>query len=114
MPLTTGPIENMGNQPANATTVRVKILNRTGGELTGVVRVFRLNGTRRLLSSANFNVRANASGFVTLSLVGGASQYETEIVPNQTGGLYSAYGRTASGVVITAQRVLHSELVQIL
>ncbi|TQR17541.1 ATPase [Psychrobacillus vulpis] len=114
MPLTTGPIENSGNLPSNATNVRVKILNRTGGTLTGVVRVFRLNGTRRLLSSANFSVGANASGFVTLSLVTGASQYETEIVPNQTGGLYSAYGRTASGVVITAQRVLNSELTQIL
>lgn len=114
MPLTTGPIENQGNLPADATNVRVKILNRTGGALTGVVRVFKLNGTRQLLSSANFNVRANASGFVTLSLVGGAPQYETEIVPNQTGGLYTAYGRTASGTIITAQRVLNSELVQIL
>jgi len=114
MPFTTGPIENVGNQPANATTVRVKILNRTGGPLTGVVRVFRLNGTRQLLSSANFSVGANASGFVTLNLTGGAAQYEIEIVPNQNGGLYTAYGRTASGVIITAQRVLHSELVQIL
>lgn len=114
MPLTTGPIENTGNQPANATNVRVKILNRTGGVLSGVARVFRLNGTRQLLSSANFIVGANASTFVTLSLQIGAAQYEVEIVPNQTGGLYSSYGRTASGVVITAQRVLHSELVQIL
>ena len=39
MPLTTGPIENTGNQPANAASVRVKILNLTGGLLTGVVRV---------------------------------------------------------------------------
>ncbi|QTD41146.1 ATPase [Sporosarcina sp. Te-1] len=114
MPLTTGPIENMGNQPANATTVRVKILNRTGGPLTGVVRVFRLNGTRQLINSSNFNVGANASGFVTLSLIGGAHQYETEIVPNQAGGIYTAYGRTASGVIITAQRVLNSELTPVL
>ena len=114
MPLTTGPIENQGNLPANATNVRVKILNRTGGALTGVARVFKLDGTRQLLSSANFNVGANASAFVTLSLVTGASQYETEIVPNQTGGLFSVYGRTSSGVIIAAQRVLHSELVQIL
>ncbi|MDI2587956.1 ATPase [Psychrobacillus sp. NEAU-3TGS] len=113
MPLTTGPIENQGNQPANATNARVKILNRTGGPLTGVVRVFRLNGTRQQVASANFSAAANASTFVTLS-VGGAAQYEVEIVPNQTGGLYSVYGRTASGVIITAQRVLHSELVQIL
>lgn len=113
MPFTTGPIENMGNQPANATNVRVKILNITGRPLTGVVRVFRLNGTRRQVSSANFNVPANASTFVTLR-VGGAAQYEVEIVPDQTGGLFSVYGRTASGVIITAQRVLHSELVQIL
>ncbi|SDN03036.1 hypothetical protein SAMN05518871_10397 [Psychrobacillus sp. OK028] len=113
MPLTTGPIENFGNQPANATNVRVKILNRTGGPLTGVVRVFRLNGTRQLISSANFTASANASTFVTLN-IGGSPQYEVEIVPNQNGGLYSVYGRTASNVLITAQRVLHSELVQIL
>lgn len=31
MALTTGPIENVGNQPANANKVRVKILNRTAG-----------------------------------------------------------------------------------
>ena len=30
MVFTTGPIENQGNQPANATNARVKILNRTG------------------------------------------------------------------------------------
>ncbi len=41
MALTTGPIENVGNQPANANRVRVKILNRTAGPLTGVARVFR-------------------------------------------------------------------------
>jgi hypothetical protein len=106
MPLTTGPIENIGNQPANANNVRVKVLNRTGGPLTGVVRLFRLNGTRQQISSVNFNVPANASTFLTLS-TGGAAQYEVEIVPNQTGGLYSVYGRTASNVIITAQRVLH-------
>jgi hypothetical protein len=114
MPLTTGPIENVGNLPANATNVRVKILNLTGGRLSGVVNLYRLNGTRRLVSSANFSVGANASTFVTLNLVGGAFQYETEIVPNQTGGLYTVYGRTASGVIIVAQRVLNSELVPIL
>lgn len=113
MPLTTGPIENQGNQPANASSVRVKVLNRTGGTLTGVVRVFRLNGSRQLVSSANFSANANASTFVTLG-VGGAFQYEVEIVPNQNGGLYSVYGRTASGVIIGAQRFANSELTQIL
>ena len=113
MPLTTGPIENTGNQPANATSVRIKILNLTGGLLTGVVRVFRLNGSRQLLSTTPFAANANASAFVTPS-VGGAAQYEVEIVPNQTGGLYSVYGRTASGVLITAQRFVNSELTQIL
>ena len=40
MPFTTGPIENVGNQPANATSVRVKILNLTAGQLTGVITSF--------------------------------------------------------------------------
>ncbi|MET4559651.1 hypothetical protein ABIA69_000794 [Lysinibacillus parviboronicapiens] len=113
MPLTTGPIENTGNQPANATSVRVKILNLSGGLLTGVVRVFRLDGSRRLLSTTPFAAVANGSTFVTPGL-GGSSQYEVEIVPNQTGGIYSVYGRTASGVIITAQRLVNSELTQIL
>jgi hypothetical protein len=113
MALTTGPIENQGNQPANAASVRVKVLNRTGGTLTGVVRVFRLNGSRQLVSSSSFSANANASTFVTLS-VGGAFQYEVEIAPNQTGGLYSVYGRTLSGVIIDAQRFAQPELTQIL
>ncbi len=113
MPLTTGPIENTGNLPANATSVRIKVLNLTGGLLTGVVRVFRLNGTRQLLSTTPFSANANASTFVTPS-VGNAAQYEVEIVPNQTGGLYSVYGRTASGVLIAAQRFVNSELTAIL
>ena len=113
MPFTTGPIENVGNQPANAARVQVKILNLTGGTLTGVVRVFRLNGTRQLISSTNFSVNANASTFVTRNLGGTPFQYEVEIVPNQNGGMYSVYGITAGGVIITAQRVLHSELTQI-
>lgn len=111
MPFTTGPIENTGNQPANATRVRVKILNLSGGRLTGVIRVFRLNGTRQLISSTNFSVNANASTFITRNL-GGSPQYEVEIVPNQSGGFFSVYGLTAAGVIISAQRVLHSELTQ--
>ncbi|MCL1694762.1 MULTISPECIES: ATPase [unclassified Lysinibacillus] len=113
MPLTTGPIENTGNQPANAASVRIKVLNLTGGLLTGVVRVFRLNGTRQLLSTTPFAANANASTFVTPS-VASSAQYEVEIVPNQTGGLYSVYGRTASGVIIAAQRFVNSELTPIL
>lgn len=114
MPFTTGPIENSGNLPANASNVRVKVLNLTGGTLTGVVRVFRLNGTRQLISSTNFSANANGSAFVTPNLGGTPFQYEVEIIPNQNGGVYSVYGRTAAGVIITAQRVLHSELTQIL
>ncbi|WP_313373271.1 ATPase [Lysinibacillus pakistanensis] len=113
MPLTTGPIENTGNLPANATSVRIKVLNLTGGLLTGVVRVFRLNGSRQLLSTTPFAAAANASTFVTPS-VAGSFQYEVEISPNQTGGLYSVYGRTASGVIIDAQRFANSELTPIL
>ena len=112
MSLTTGPIENTGNQPANAASVRVKILNLTGGLLTGVVRVFRLDGSRQLLSTTPFAAIANGSTFVTPG-VGGA-QYEVEIIPNQNGGIYSVYGRTASGVIIAAQRFVNSELTQIL
>ncbi|WP_338259440.1 ATPase, partial [Bacillus anthracis] len=80
MSLTTGPIENVGNQPANANKVRVKILNRTAGPLTGVARVFRLDGSLVLIEQVN--------------------------VPNQPGGLYSVYGLTAESVIITAQRVV--------
>lgn len=69
MALTTGPIENVGNQPANANKVRVKILNRTAGPLTGVARVFRLDGSLVLIEQVNFNVNSNASTFATLSLV---------------------------------------------
>jgi len=118
MPFTTGPIENVGNQPANATRAKVKILNRTGGTLTGVLRSFRLDGTRTLIEQRNFSVAANASALVILSLVhstlGRADQYEVEIVPNQNGGLYSVYGVTPQDVIITAQRVLNTELTQIL
>ena len=112
MPLTTGPIEYTGNQPANAASVRVKILNLTGGLLTGVVRVFRLDGSRQLLSTTPFAAIANGSTFVTPGVVG--AQYEVEIVPNQNGGIYSVYGRTASGVIIAAQRFVNSELTPIL
>ncbi|MCG7345971.1 ATPase [Sporosarcina sp. ACRSL] len=112
MPFTTGPIENTGNQPANAARVRVKILNLTGGTLTGTVRVFRLNGTRQLISSTNFSVNANASTLITRNL-GGSPEYEVEILPNQNGGLFSVWGLTAANQIIAAQRVLHSELTQI-
>ncbi|PFD97841.1 ATPase [Bacillus cereus] len=118
MPFSTGPIENVGNQPNDARKARVKILNRTGGTLTGVLRSFRLNGTRELIEQRNFSVASNASTLVVLSLVhfasGQADQYEVEIVPNQNGGLYSVYGVTPQGVIITAQRVLNTELTQIL
>jgi hypothetical protein len=118
MAYTTGPIENEGNQPAVATQVFVKVLNRTGGTISGVARSFRLNGSRALIQIKSFSVAANASGFVVLTLIhpnlGQASQYEVEIVPNQTGGLYSVWGKTSGGVAIDEQRVLNSELTQIL
>lgn len=114
MPFTTGPIENVGNLPTNATAVRIKVLNRTGGMLTGVARVYRLNGTRQLISSTNFSAAANASTVRTLGLGASTLQYEVEIVPNQEGGIYSVYGLTSSGVLLVAQRVLNSELTQIL
>ncbi|MES1052234.1 ATPase [Bacillus thuringiensis] len=118
MAFTTGPIENQGNQPTDARNARVKILNRTGSPLTGLVRSFRLNGTRLLIQQVSFAVPANASDFITLSLVhpnlGQAEQYEVEIVPNQNGGIYSVYGRTSTGTIIAAQRVLHAELTQTL
>lgn len=113
MPLTTGPIENVGSQPAAAANVRVKVLNLTGGLLTGVVRVFRLNGTRQLLATVPFAAAASASTFVTIGL-GNSAQYEVEIAPNQTGGLYSVYGRTATGIIIDSQRFVHAELTPIL
>ncbi|MEC2627801.1 ATPase, partial [Bacillus cereus] len=54
----------------------------------------------------------------TLSLVhpafGQAFEYEVQIVPNQPGGLYSVYGLTADSVIITAQRIVNSELTQFL
>lgn len=113
MAFSTGPIENEGNQPANATNVRVKVLNRTAGALNGVIRVFRLNGTRTQIAASLFNANANSSTFVTLNFPVATFQYEVVIEPNQTGGLFSVYGRTASGVIITAQRVLHSELTMV-
>ena len=113
MPFTTGPIENTGNQPANANRVRVKVLNRSGGTLTGLIRVFRLNGTRVLLSQANFSVAANASAVHTLNLTGTVLQYEVEIIPNFAGGLYSVYGLTPANIVIPAQRIVHSELTRV-
>ncbi|MBG9579391.1 ATPase, partial [Bacillus thuringiensis] len=65
-----------------------------------------------------FNVNSNASTFATLSLVhpalGQAFEYEVQIVPNQPGGLYSVYGLTADSVIITAQRIVNSELTQFL
>lgn len=114
MPFTTGPIENVGNLPTDATAVRIKILNRTGGMLSGVVRVYRLNGSRQLITQSNFSAAANASTFRTLGLGANTAQYEVEIVPNQNGGIYSVYGLTNSGVILVAQRVLNSELTQIL
>ena len=63
-------------------------------------------------------MNSNASTFVTLSLVhpafGQAFEYEVQIVPNQPGGLYSVYGLTADSVIITAQRIVNSELTQFL
>lgn len=116
MSFTTGPIENVGNLPADAVRVRVKILNRTGAQLTGVVRTFRLNGTRRLIDERTFSVPPNASALRVLSLIhptlGQAEQYEVVIVPNQAGGLFSVWGIAPGGVIITSQRVLHSELTE--
>ncbi|WP_420974912.1 ATPase [Bacillus thuringiensis] len=81
-------------------------------------QVLRLDGSLVLIEQVNFNVNSNASTFATLSLVhpafGQAFEYEVQIVPNQPGGLYSVYGLTADSVIITAQRVVNSELTQFL
>lgn len=109
MALTTGPIENLGNQPGNADTVLVKILNRTSGPISGLIRLVRLNGgTRVLIGEQSYNVPVNASAIRILSL-GVSSQYEVVIIPDQNGGIFNVYGISA-GTIIDAQRVLNSEL----
>ncbi|MEK4070044.1 ATPase [Peribacillus sp. FSL R5-0717] len=108
MALTTGPIENVGNQPGDADDVRVKILNRASGPISGLIRAVRLNGTRILIEEQSYNVPVNSSAIRTLNL-DGAFEYEVVIIPNQNGGIFTVYGRSG-GTIIDAQRVLNSEL----
>jgi hypothetical protein len=109
MALTTGPIENVGNQPGNADNVRVKILNRTSGPISGLIRAVRLNGTRVLIEEQSYNVPVNSSAIRTIDFVGSTLEYEVVIIPNQNGGIFTVYGRL-EGTIIDAQRVLNSEL----
>ena len=116
MAFTTGPIENVGASPAPAAVAFVKVLNPTRNPITGVARSFRCDGTRQLIQQRSFTVPANSCQAVVLSLLFGGffvPEFDIEIVPNQSGGLFSVFPKTLTNIIITSQRVLHSELTEI-
>jgi hypothetical protein len=113
---TTGPIENVGASPSPAARAFVKVLNPTGSPITGVARSFRCDGTRQLIQQRSFTVPANSCQAVVLNLLFGGvfvPEFEIEIVPNQSGGLFSVFPKTLTNIIIASQRVLHSELKEI-
>lgn len=108
---TTGPVENEVNTGTAASVVFVKALNNSTSTARVRVKLFALNGPKRLVANRFFTLSSGASDFVELS-VGSLFQYEVQIITDNKRLLPSVWGKTSSGRLLAAQRFATSELVK--
>jgi hypothetical protein len=112
----TGPVENSVNvddsftPPGASSFVFVKALNNSTCNSARVrVKLFELNGRKRLVSNQSFTLRRFESNFVILD-VATLAQYEVQIFTSHKSVLVSAWGKNADGQLVAAQRFTQQEL----
>lgn len=110
----TGPLNNLTfNGSIVSKNIIIDAIHR-GRDVHGKVhiKVFALNGTRRLIASRSFKVGplSSAVKFVNVSM---AKMYEVQISSSDKDILFAVFGVSSRDKYVAAHRVLHSELTRI-
>lgn len=109
----TGPVENTiggGATPGASETVYAKALNNSNCKRARVIiRLYRLNGHKKLVATRTLSLAPLSSGFAVLD-VAELVQYEVRFVTFSKKVLVSAWGKDAEGNLVAAQRFTQAEL----
>ncbi len=105
----TGPVENAAVNASTSTWVKVLNLSENQ-ELFVDVKVFRLNGQKTEIASANFTVFPASSDFDVFEVLD-IMQYEVQIsVSNKSNALVTVWGKDADANLLAAHRFVQNEL----
>jgi hypothetical protein len=110
----TGPLNNLSfNNTIVSKNIIINAIHRGRNDQVRVrIKVFALNGRRRLIASRSFVVGplSSAVKFVNVSM---AKQYEVQFKVNDKDVLFAVFGVSPRNKYVAAHRVLHSELTRI-
>lgn len=110
----TGPIENAIkiNTPGVSSNIIIKLLNNNLNQSAEVeVKVFSLDGTKTQIFVDTIQVNPHSSTFRIVD-VSKVLEFEVQIkvIRNSNHVLISVFGEDSNGVLVAAQRLVHSEL----
>ncbi|MBP0726500.1 hypothetical protein J5Y03_15170 [Bacillus sp. RG28] len=112
----TGPMENVFNNPQSFTVLTAVLNNHKHKTITAKIEVFKLNGKKILIDSATLTI-APGSSFFHLSDVSKTTEFEIQIGISPSNDpddvLIGVFGRDANTNLVAAHRVVHKELTRI-
>lgn len=110
----TGPLNNLTEKDKIVSKdIAVNSINQHQHKNARVrIKVFALNGKKKLIHNVVFTVRPNASTFNSF-FVGNTKQYEVQFITNQSKVQFASFGISPKDRYVAAHRVINSELTRI-
>ncbi|NQX66892.1 hypothetical protein HQN90_12230 [Paenibacillus alba] len=111
---TTGPLNNLTEKDKTVSKdIVVNSLNQHQHKNVKVrIKVYALNGKKKLIHHVAFIVKPNASTYNSF-FVGNAKQYEVQFMTNQLKVQFASFGISPKDRYVAAHRVINSELTRI-
>ncbi|QHT62283.1 hypothetical protein GXP70_21405 [Paenibacillus lycopersici] len=111
---TTGPLNNLTEKDKTVSgSIVVNSLNQSQHRNARVrIKVYALNGKKKLIHNVKFMVKPHASTYNSL-FVGNAKQYEVLFITNQSKVQFASFGISPKDRYVAAHRVINSELTRI-
>lgn len=109
----TGPLNNLSfNNRIVSKNIIIDAIHRGNDQAKVHIKVYALNGRRRLIASRSFVVGplSSAVKFINVSM---AKMYEVQISTDDRDVLFAVFGVSPRNKYVAAHRVLHSELTRI-
>ncbi|SDW08350.1 hypothetical protein [Paenibacillus sp. CF384] len=110
----TGPLNNLTEKDKTVSKdIVVNSLNQNQQANAKVrIKVYALNGKKKLIHNVVFTVKPNASTYNSF-FVGKAKQYEVQFITNQSKVQFASFGISPKDRFVAAHRVINSELTRL-
>ncbi len=110
----TGPLNNLTEKDKTVSKdIVVNSLNQHQHKNARVrIKVYALNGKKKLIHNVAFNVKPNESTYNSF-FVGNAKQYEVQFITNQLKVQFASFGISPRDRYVAAHRIINSELTKI-